>query len=80
MKSKKKKSFLCFKTYTRYSWIADEEQKKVLDIFISDFETYTRYFRVADEKQKKSHRFYLESPAVNSMRKSYIEMQRFFIL
>ena len=38
-------------TYTRYSRVADEEQKKVLGIFIGNFETYTRYSRVADEKK-----------------------------
>ena len=39
-------------TYTRYSWVADEEQKKkVLSIYIGNFETYTRYSQVADEKR-----------------------------
>ena len=39
-------------TYTRYSGVADEEQKKDLGVYVSNFETYTRYFGVADEKQK----------------------------
>ena len=39
-------------TYTRLSQVADEEQKKkVIGIYISNFETYTRYSRVADEKK-----------------------------
>ena len=45
-----------FKTYTRYSWVPDEKQKKVLGTFISNFETYNRYSWVADEEQKKSFR------------------------
>ena len=37
--------------YTRYSRIADEEQKKgLMRIYINNFETYTRYSEVADEK------------------------------
>ena len=41
-------------TCTRYSWVADEEQKKeVLGVYISNFEIYTRYSWVADEEQKK---------------------------
>ena len=40
-------------TYTRYSRVADEEQKeKKIAVYIRNFETYTRYFGVADEKQK----------------------------
>ena len=31
--------------------VTDEEQKKVLGIYIDNFETYTRYFRVLDEKR-----------------------------
>ena len=38
-------------TYTRYSRVADEEQKKVLSIYIGDFKTYTRHSRVANEKK-----------------------------
>ena len=39
-------------TYTRYSRVADEEQKKkVLGIYIGNFETYTKYSRDADEKK-----------------------------
>ena len=33
-------------------WVADEEQKKVLGVYIGNFETYTRYSEVADEKEK----------------------------
>ena len=41
-------------TYTtRYFGVADEEQKKkVLAVYISNFEAYSWYFGVADEKQK----------------------------
>ena len=43
-----------FETYTRYSRVVDEKQKKkVLGVFNSIFETYTRYSGVADEEQKK---------------------------
>ena len=39
-------------TYTRCSRVADEEQKKkLLGVYISNFETYTRYSKVADEKK-----------------------------
>ena len=38
-------------TFTRYSQIANEEQKKVLGVYIGKFETYTRYSDVADEKK-----------------------------
>ena len=45
---------LYFETYTRYSWIADVEQKKkVSGVLISNFETYTRYSWVADKDKKK---------------------------
>ena len=41
-------------TYTRYSGVADEKQKKkVLKIFYGSLQTYTRYSWVADEEQKK---------------------------
>ena len=39
-------------THARYYWVADEEQKNVWSVFISNFETYTRYFCVEDEEQK----------------------------
>ena len=43
-----------FETYARYSWVADEEQKKGLRcIFISNLKTYTRFSWVADKNQKK---------------------------
>ena len=42
-----------FETYTRYSWVADKEQKKVLGDFYGSLQTYTRYSGVADEEQKK---------------------------
>ena len=46
--------FKNFETYTRYFWVADEEQKiKVLGVFISNFETCTRYSWVADGEKKK---------------------------
>ena len=36
-------------TYTRYSRVADEEQKKkVSGVYIGNFETYTRCSEVAD--------------------------------
>ena len=41
-------------TYTRwYSRVTDEEQKKVLGVYIGNSETCTRYSRVTDEEQKK---------------------------
>ena len=38
-------------TYTKYSGVADEEQKKILDVSISNFEIYRRYFKVANENK-----------------------------
>ena len=43
-------------TYTRYSSVADEKQKKVLGVFISNFETYLRIFFSCRWKAKKSLR------------------------
>ena len=31
-----------FETHTRYSWVADKEQKNVSGVFISNFDTYTK--------------------------------------
>ena len=45
-----------FETYTKYSLVADGEQKKkkVLGVFYGSLQqTYTRYSGVADEEQKK---------------------------
>ena len=47
-------------TYTR-SQVADEEQKKVLGIYIRNFEAYTRYSRVADEKRSQGAIDFLNS-------------------
>ena len=41
-----------FETYTRYSGVDDEEQKKkVLGVFYGSLQSYTRYSWVADEEQ-----------------------------
>ena len=41
-----------FKTYTRYSWVADEKQKKkVSGLFFGSLQTYIRF--LWDEEQKK---------------------------
>ena len=42
---------LKFETYLRYSWVADEKEKKIVDVFYDSFETYTRYYWVAYEKR-----------------------------
>ena len=47
-----------FEIYTRYSWVAEKEQKKVLNVFICNLETYTRYSGVADEEKKKGLRYF----------------------
>ena len=33
-----------FKTYTKYSWVSDEEQKIVLVILKRSFKAYIRYY------------------------------------
>ena len=38
-----------WKPCTRYSGVADENQKKNLSALISNFEIYTRYSKVADD-------------------------------
>ena len=41
-------------TYTRYSRVANEEQKKkVLGVYICNFKPDTRYSEIADKDQKK---------------------------
>ena len=54
------------RTYARYSWVADEVQKKkVLGIYIGNYKTYTRYSRVADEKKGAIWKKSLGNPCIN---------------
>ena len=62
--------FWNFETYSKYFWVADEEQKKLLlGELICNIETSTRYPWVTDEEQKKGLRCFRRAIAfLNSLK------------
>ena len=69
-----------FEIYTRYSRVADEEQKKRSKVFLLVILKLTLDFHELQMKKKKGHRCFLENLAADIMRKLYTQIFYFVVL